>query len=318
MLGASEVTGEETDPLRRRLRNVIEEMALASGLPVPDVFVLEKEPGINAFAAGLTHGDAAIAVTRGALERLDRAELQGVVAHEFSHILNGDMRTQPAADRLELRHSRAVACGTMAAAQRTLRPPRAQQRRHCRRARLGRRIGLDRLDRRAALAADQGRRLAAARAARGCFRRAIHTRAERARRRVEKDRRLYRPLVVGRRRRDRAHAVRARRARVQRLVRHASAVAHAHSCARTGIRSQGLPARHRAATLAHRLRRGRAAAARRNDGSGTCGGSRAHGPKRISECRRRPARVIADGALSGVPRARIEFPADLGHGARAG
>ena len=92
MLGATEVTGEETDPLRRRLRNVVEEMALASGLPVPDVFVLEKEPGINAFAAGLSHGDAAIAVTRGALERLDRAELQGVVAHEFSHILNGDMR----------------------------------------------------------------------------------------------------------------------------------------------------------------------------------------------------------------------------------
>jgi Zn-dependent protease with chaperone function len=92
MLGATEITGEGSDPLRRRLINVVEEMALASGLPVPEVFVLEEEPGINAFAAGLTQSDAAIAVTRGALERLDRAELQGVIAHEFSHILNGDMR----------------------------------------------------------------------------------------------------------------------------------------------------------------------------------------------------------------------------------
>ena len=67
-------------------------MALASGLPVPEVYVLEQEAGINAFAAGLSPADAAIAVTRGALERLERAELQGVIAHEFSHILNGDMR----------------------------------------------------------------------------------------------------------------------------------------------------------------------------------------------------------------------------------
>jgi hypothetical protein len=67
-------------------------MAIASGLPVPEIYVLERESGINAFAAGLTHSDAAVAVTRGALERLSRAELQGVIAHEFSHILNGDMR----------------------------------------------------------------------------------------------------------------------------------------------------------------------------------------------------------------------------------
>jgi len=92
MLGATEVTADSPDPLRRRLINVIEEMAIASGLPVPAVFVLEQEQGINAFAAGLTPADAAIAVTRGALERLNRAELQGVVAHEFSHVLNGDMR----------------------------------------------------------------------------------------------------------------------------------------------------------------------------------------------------------------------------------
>jgi Zn-dependent protease with chaperone function len=92
MLGASPVTPDDADPLRRRLHNVVEEMALASGLPVPEVYVLEQESGINAFAAGLRHSDAAIAVTRGALERLERAELSGVVAHEFSHILNGDMR----------------------------------------------------------------------------------------------------------------------------------------------------------------------------------------------------------------------------------
>ena len=92
MLGATQVHGDDTDPLRRRLVNVIEEMAIASGLPVPEIYVLEQQPGINAFAAGLTHNDAAVAVTRGSLERLDRAELQGVIAHEFSHILNGDMR----------------------------------------------------------------------------------------------------------------------------------------------------------------------------------------------------------------------------------
>ena len=92
MLGGTRVTGEGNDPLERRLVNVVEEMALASGLPVPEVYVLEQEAGINAFAAGLSPGDAAIAVTRGALEHLERAELQGVIAHEISHILNGDMR----------------------------------------------------------------------------------------------------------------------------------------------------------------------------------------------------------------------------------
>jgi Zn-dependent protease with chaperone function len=92
MLGGTEIAGNETDLLRQRLINVVEEMAIASGLPVPTVFVLEQEPAINAFAAGLTYSDAALAVTRGSLERLDRAELQGVIAHEFGHILNGDMR----------------------------------------------------------------------------------------------------------------------------------------------------------------------------------------------------------------------------------
>jgi Zn-dependent protease with chaperone function len=92
LLGGTQIHGDDPDPLHQRLVNVVEEMAIASGLPVPEIFVLDREAGINAFAAGLTHTDAAVAVTRGSLERLNRAELQGVVAHEFSHILNGDMR----------------------------------------------------------------------------------------------------------------------------------------------------------------------------------------------------------------------------------
>ena len=91
-MGATQVSADIDDPLRQRLRNVVEEMAIASGVPVPDIFVMENEAGINAFAAGFSPTDAAIAVTRGALEQLTREELQGVVAHEFSHILNGDMR----------------------------------------------------------------------------------------------------------------------------------------------------------------------------------------------------------------------------------
>ncbi|MEX2468480.1 MAG: M48 family metallopeptidase, partial [Pseudohongiellaceae bacterium] len=91
-LGGTLVEAETTDPLRRRLRNVVEEIAIASGVPVPEIYVLEQEQGINAFAAGYSPADAAVAVTRGTLENLNRSELQGVVAHEFGHILNGDMR----------------------------------------------------------------------------------------------------------------------------------------------------------------------------------------------------------------------------------
>jgi Zn-dependent protease with chaperone function len=80
------------DLKRKRLHNVVEEMAIASGVPMPEVYVLEQEQGINAFAAGHTPANAAIAVTQGALDRLNRDELQGVIAHEFSHVLNGDMR----------------------------------------------------------------------------------------------------------------------------------------------------------------------------------------------------------------------------------
>ena len=91
-LGGMFVPENTTDPRLRRLRNVVEEMAIASGTPVPEVYVLPNENGINAFAAGFTPADAAIAVTHGALERLNRDELQGVIAHEFSHVVNGDMR----------------------------------------------------------------------------------------------------------------------------------------------------------------------------------------------------------------------------------
>lgn len=91
-LGGTLVSPGDTDRLRVRLRNVVEEMAIASGVPTPEIYVLDHEPGINAFAAGFTPEDAAIAVTRGTLEILNRDELQAVVAHEFSHIFNGDMR----------------------------------------------------------------------------------------------------------------------------------------------------------------------------------------------------------------------------------
>ncbi|MDH5822945.1 M48 family metallopeptidase [Luteimonas sp. RD2P54] len=91
-LGGVAVAEDTVDPQLRRLRNVVEEMSIASGVPVPKVYVLEHEAGINAFAAGYSPSDAAVAVTRGALDRLNRDELQGVVAHEFSHVLNGDMR----------------------------------------------------------------------------------------------------------------------------------------------------------------------------------------------------------------------------------
>lgn len=91
-LGGKKVDASTRDPHEKRLVNVVEEMAIASGLPMPEIYILEKEEGINAFAAGLQTHDAAVAVTRGALEQLSRDELQGVIAHEFAHILNGDMR----------------------------------------------------------------------------------------------------------------------------------------------------------------------------------------------------------------------------------
>ena len=92
LVGARPVARGTGEPSERRLLNVVEEMALASGIAVPLVFVLDGQRTINAFAAGYSPHEATIIVTQGALERLNRDELQGVVAHEFSHILNGDMR----------------------------------------------------------------------------------------------------------------------------------------------------------------------------------------------------------------------------------
>jgi Zn-dependent protease with chaperone function len=91
-MGGRRVEVDTTHLHERKLLNVVEEMAIASGTPVPAVYVMDDEPAINAFAAGLTTSDAVVAVTRGTLEKLNRDELQGVVGHEFSHILNGDMR----------------------------------------------------------------------------------------------------------------------------------------------------------------------------------------------------------------------------------
>ena len=90
-LGGQRIPGNTSLPEQRRLLNIVEEMAIASGTPVPPVYLMD-EPGINAFAAGHGTHDAVIGITKGALHTLNREELQGVIAHEFSHILNGDMR----------------------------------------------------------------------------------------------------------------------------------------------------------------------------------------------------------------------------------
>lgn len=91
-LGGTLLHPQTSDLDERKVMNVVEEMALASGTPVPPVYVMEQENSINAFAAGYSPDNAVIGITRGAIETLSRDELQGVVAHEFSHILNGDMR----------------------------------------------------------------------------------------------------------------------------------------------------------------------------------------------------------------------------------
>ncbi|MDA3970510.1 MAG: M48 family metalloprotease, partial [Desulfobulbaceae bacterium] len=85
------IVADSGDPDKQRILNVVEEMAIAAGTPVPPVYLLD-ESAINAFAAGYSTSDAVIGVTRGAIRKLSRDELQGVIAHEFSHILNGDMR----------------------------------------------------------------------------------------------------------------------------------------------------------------------------------------------------------------------------------
>ncbi len=91
-LGARPVSPHTKDLAERRYLNIVEEMSLAAGLPMPACFVVDHDTTINAFAAGNNPQDAAVAVTRGALTYLNRDELQGVIAHEFSHIGNGDMK----------------------------------------------------------------------------------------------------------------------------------------------------------------------------------------------------------------------------------
>lgn len=92
LLGGRKVSFDTTDTGEQRFRNIVEEMAIASGVPVPEAYIIDQESSINAFAAGYSSEDSVVAVTRGAIEQLDRDELQGVIAHEFSHILNGDAR----------------------------------------------------------------------------------------------------------------------------------------------------------------------------------------------------------------------------------
>ncbi|MCK5420425.1 MAG: M48 family metalloprotease, partial [Desulfobacterales bacterium] len=91
-LGGRLINASTTNADERKLINIVEEMSIASGVPVPQVYILDREKGINAFAAGYSPNDAVVAVTRNCLKLLNRDELQGVIAHEFSHILNGDMR----------------------------------------------------------------------------------------------------------------------------------------------------------------------------------------------------------------------------------
>jgi Zn-dependent protease with chaperone function len=92
MLGGQPIDANTTDLNEKKLLNVVEEMAIASGTPVPQLYVLPGENTINAFASGHSTGDTVICVTQGALKYLTRDELQGVIGHEFSHILNGDMK----------------------------------------------------------------------------------------------------------------------------------------------------------------------------------------------------------------------------------
>jgi len=91
-LGGRLIAQNTDDPKQRQLLNVVEEMAIASGTPAPPVYLLAEESGINAFAAGFSPRDAVIGVTQGTIEHLNREQLQGVIAHEFSHVFNGDMR----------------------------------------------------------------------------------------------------------------------------------------------------------------------------------------------------------------------------------
>lgn len=91
-LGARLVRYDTAEFSGRRLVNIVEELSIASGVRIPELFILENEEGINSFCAGHSSDTAVVIVTRGAADMLSRDELQAILAHEFSHILNGDMR----------------------------------------------------------------------------------------------------------------------------------------------------------------------------------------------------------------------------------
>ena len=310
-VGAVPVDPTTTDPQLRRLVNIVEEMALASGVPAPRLFVMPREPGINAFAAGFTPADAAIAVTGGALAQLNRDELQGVIGHEFSHILNGDMRLNIRLiglltgilliGMIGLRVLQFGGRGSDSKARRTDR---------------GRRVRDDgaRLHRRVLREPDQGGGVATARVAGRRLRRAVHPADRRARGRAEEDRRHTDRLAAARlpqRGRGQPHAVRRGRTTVVRLaVRDASAADRPDQGAQPELR----PARD-----------GRAATAVRAPGARRVG--RGHRrrlrPRRIGPGSSRPAPqppAPAPGrhaitAEQVVARAGTFTPADLNYGA---
>lgn len=91
MVKARPIEYTSSDFLEKRLVNVVEEMSIAAGVPIPKLFVMDNEPAINAFVAGIKPADTVMVVTKGALDNLTREELQGVIGHEYSHILNSDM-----------------------------------------------------------------------------------------------------------------------------------------------------------------------------------------------------------------------------------
>ena len=203
---------DTTDFNLRRLRNVVEEIAIASGVPVPKIYVLEDEAAINAFAAGYSPSDAVVAVTRGALDRLNRDELQGVIAHEFSHILNGDMRLNIRLMGVLFGILMLAIIGRKILRARALRRARQQGRRRD----PGRGAGRDggRLHRPVLRPHDQGRRQPPARVAGRCLGGAVHAPDHGPGRRAEEDRRPRRRLEAQRPRRRRGsqpHAVRRRR-----------------------------------------------------------------------------------------------------------
>jgi len=250
-LGGVPVGGDSGDFAYRRLRNVIEEIAIAAGVPAPQIFVLEDEAGINAFASGYAPTDAAVTVTRGALDKLTRAELQGVIGHEFSHILNGDMRLNIRLMGIVF----GIVVVSVIGRKRIFRPRRQGLRRpgFLRPGPLR-----HRLCRRRFRARHQGFDLAPARIPRRRVGRAVHASDRRYRRRTEEDRRPCRRIQARQQRQggSRPHAVRRRR-RLRRGIRDAPAARRAHQAARSFVSRSRI----------HRHRRGVDAA-----GPAGCGG----------------------------------------------